>query len=145
MSKPARPEPATLPVMASIRKEILIDARPGDAWAALRDWGGVHERLVPGFVTDARLDGEDRIVTFFTGAVARERFVSLDDDAHRLVWSIVESPLGMTHHNGAAQVVAENGRTRFVWVADILPHELAAPVGELMQRGIETIKARLEA
>ena len=59
--------------MASIRKEISIDVRPEDAWAALRDFAAVHERLVPGFVTDARMDGDDaRIVTFFNGAVARE-------------------------------------------------------------------------
>ena len=50
--------------MASIRKEIVVDARPDDVWAALRDWGAVHRRLVPGFVTDTRLDGPDRIVTF---------------------------------------------------------------------------------
>jgi hypothetical protein len=71
--------------MASVRKEILIDARPDDVWAALRDWAAPHERLVPGFVVDARLDGEDRIVTFFNGAVVRELLVDLDDDARRLV------------------------------------------------------------
>ena len=42
--------------MASIRKEVLIEASADDVWAALRDWGAPHERLVPGFVVDARLD-----------------------------------------------------------------------------------------
>jgi hypothetical protein len=144
MSKTRRPKAASLPAMASIRKEVLIYRRPGDVWDAVRDWGALHERLVPGFVVDARVEGEDRVVTFFNGAVARERIVAVDDDAHRLVWSIVESQLGFTHHNGAAQVLAENGATRFVWTADLLPHDLAAPVSELMQRGIEAIKATLE-
>ncbi|MCW2989060.1 MAG: hypothetical protein JWM24_1998 [Solirubrobacterales bacterium] len=70
--------------MASIHKEIEIDARPEDVWDALRDWGAIHQRLVPGFVVDARLDGADRIVTFFNGMEARELLVDLDDDA-RLV------------------------------------------------------------
>jgi hypothetical protein len=61
MSKTARAGPGKLPRMASIRKEIAIDARPEDAWAALRDWGALHERLARGFVVDTRLDGEDRI------------------------------------------------------------------------------------
>ena len=41
--------------MASIRKEIVIDASAERVWDALRDWGGLHLRLVPGFATDARL------------------------------------------------------------------------------------------
>jgi hypothetical protein len=39
-------------LMASIHKERKIAASPDEVWAALRDWGALHERLVPGFVTD---------------------------------------------------------------------------------------------
>ena len=56
--------------MATIRKEIALDARPDDVWAALRDFHAVHERLAPGFVTESRPDGDARIVTFANGAVA---------------------------------------------------------------------------
>jgi uncharacterized protein YndB with AHSA1/START domain len=129
--------------MASIRKEISIDAEPEDVWEALRDWGAPHQRLVPGFVVDAHLDGDDRIVTFFNGAVVREVLVDLDDGARRLVWSVVDGPY--THHNGAAQVFAEpEGRTRFVWTADLLPSEAAAITEEMMERGIGAVKEALE-
>ncbi len=40
--------------MASIHKDIPLDARPDDVWAAVRDFGAVHRRLVPGFVLDTR-------------------------------------------------------------------------------------------
>jgi hypothetical protein len=96
--------------MASIRKETVIDVRPDRVWSALRDWGALHERLVPGFVVDARLDGKDRIVTFFNGAVVRERLVDLDDQARRLAWSIVDGPY--THHNGCAQVFPDGDDPR---------------------------------
>jgi carbon monoxide dehydrogenase subunit G len=129
--------------VASIRKERQIEASPDQVWAALRDWGALHERLVPGFVVDTQLDGEDRIATFFNGAVVRERLVDLDEEARRLVWSIVDGPY--THHNGAAQVLAsEDGTTRFVWVADLLPDELAANTAAMMDRGIDTVKQTLE-
>src|SRR4051795_3588452 len=106
--------------MGSSRKEIVVDAAPDAAWAAVADWGALHERLVPGFVVDTRLDGEDRIVTFFNGVSVRERLISSSDDDRRLVWSIVEGPYA--HHNGAAQVLAnDDGTARFVWVADLLP------------------------
>jgi carbon monoxide dehydrogenase subunit G len=130
--------------MASIRKEILVNVPPEEAWDALRDWGALHERLVPGFVVDAQLDGEDRIVTFFNGTTARERFVSCDDDARRLVWSIPDAPY--VHHNGAAEVLDQgDGSTRFVWTADFLPHALADQLAPAMERGLATIKQTLEA
>ncbi len=53
--------------MASIRKEILLDARPEEVWDAVRDIGALHTRLVPGFVTDTRLEEGARIVTFGNG------------------------------------------------------------------------------
>jgi hypothetical protein len=80
--------------MGSVRKELTINAKPEDVWDAVRDFGALHTRLVPGFVTDARLDGSDRIVTFISGAVQREPLVDLDDRARRLVYSAVDSRWG---------------------------------------------------
>jgi hypothetical protein len=76
--------------MASIRKEILIESRPEDVWAAVRDFGAVHERLVPGFVVDCRLEGDTRILTFADGRVVRELFVDIDEGARRLVYTVVQ-------------------------------------------------------
>jgi carbon monoxide dehydrogenase subunit G len=127
--------------MASIRKEFLVDADPDEVWTAIRDFGGVH-RLAPGFVTDASLDGDVRIVTFFSGAVARERLIDIDDQARRLVYSVVDSPLGMTHNNASAQVFAEGeGRSRFVWITDMLPNDAAPHVDELMERGAAAMES----
>jgi hypothetical protein len=129
--------------MASIRKEIVIDASAECVWDALRDWGGLHVRLVPGFATDARLDGGDRIVTFFNGSVLRERLVDLDEEARRLVWTVVEEPY--THHNASAQVFADGAdRSVFVWTADFLPNELAGRVAALMEHASSVIKRTLE-
>jgi uncharacterized protein YndB with AHSA1/START domain len=129
--------------MAAIRKEVTIDARPEEVWDALRDWGALHERLVPGFATDARVEDGARVVTFFTGTVLREAIVAVDDDERRLVWSIVDEPY--RHHNAAAQVLDEpGGGSRFVWRADVLPDEVAEPTAEMMQQGIEVVKRTLE-
>jgi hypothetical protein len=120
MSKTSRTRCTTIPCVASIRKERVIEARPDDVWAALRDWGAIHQRLAPGFVVDAQLDGDVRVVRFFNGSVLREQLVDLDDDARPLVWSIVGGPY--SHHNGSAQVLSDShGRARFVWVATCSP------------------------
>ncbi len=129
--------------MASIRKEIVIEASLDEAWAALSDWGALHERLAPGFATASHLDGGDRIVTFFNGSVVRERLVALDDQTRRIVWSITDGPY--MHHNGAAQVLAAgDDHIRFIWVTDLLPDELAPGTEQLMERGLGVIKATLE-
>jgi hypothetical protein len=128
--------------MASIRQEIAIDASPETVWDAVRDWGALDRRLAPGFVTECHEEGSDRIVTFFNGAVVRERFISCDDDARRLVWSIVDGPY--SHHNGAAQVLGDDdGQTRFVWTSDLLPDELAPRTAEMMERGLSAVQATL--
>ena len=129
--------------MASICKELSIETSLGDAWSALRDWGALHERLAPGFATDTRLDGTDRIVTFFNGLVLRERLVDLDDRNHRLAWSVVGGPY--EHHNGSAQVFADGERrVRFVWTSDLLPDGLAAGTAQLMEQSLTIIKQALE-
>ena len=120
--------------MASIRKEIPLAARAEDVWAAVRDIGALHTRLVPGFVTDTKLEPGARIVTFANGMVVKELIVDLDDKARRLVWSAVGGRL--SHHNASAQVFADgDGRSRLVWTADLLPDELAGDIRTMMDHG----------
>jgi carbon monoxide dehydrogenase subunit G len=129
--------------MASIRKEFPIDARPEDVWSALRDVGALHTRLVPGFVVDTRLEEGARIVTFGNGMVARELIVAIDDEARRLVWAVVGGRF--THHNASAQVFADGeGRSRFVWIADLLPDEIAGDIRALIEQGSAVIRKTLE-
>src|SRR4051812_27444284 len=121
--------------MASIHREISIDAHPDAVWDALRDVGAVHQRLAPGFVTDVRMEEGARVVTFGNGMVARELIVDVDDAARRLAWSVVGGR--MTHHNASAQVFAEgDGRSRFVWIADLLPHELKPAIAAMIDQGL---------
>ncbi len=131
--------------MASIRQEFVIDARAEDVWEALRDFGNVHTRLATGFVVDAHLEGDDRVVTFAGLSVARERLVDCDDEMRRLVYTVVEGRLSLTHHNASAQVFDEgDGRSRFVWITDVLPHEAAPIVAGLMEQGATAMQRTLE-
>ena len=130
--------------MASIRKEVLIEVAPEQVWSALRDVGALHTRLVTGFVTDCRLDGDARIVTFANGVAARERIVDVDDASRRVVWSAVGGRL--THHNASAQVFAtEGGTSRVVWIADLLPNEMAPAIAGMIEHGLGAMKKTLEA
>ena len=129
--------------MASIRKEFLIASPAEDVWDAVRDFGALHQRLVPGFVVDAKMDGDARIVTFANGMVAREVLVDLDDKARRLVYAIVGGR--PTHYNASVQVLAEGeASTRFIWVIDVLPNELAPAIDAMAEQGANAVKRTLE-
>ena len=130
--------------MATIHKEILIKARPEDVWSSIRDVGAVHQRLTPGILVDARLDGDARIVTFANGAVVRELIVDIDDETRRFAWAAVGGRT--THHNASMQVFAAGSdSSRLVWITDLLPNEVAATINELVEQGVRTMKQTLEA
>src|SRR5438094_8735212 len=106
--------------MASIRKEILVDACREDVWDVLRDVGALHTRLVPGFVVDTRLEDGARIVTFGNGMVARELIVDIDDEARRLVSAVVGGRFTLRHASVQVFVGGQVG-SRLVWTAQLLP------------------------
>lgn len=128
--------------MASVHKEIPIDARPDDVWAAVRDFGAVHRRLAPGFVIDARLDGEARIVTFHNGTVARELMVDCDDARRRLVYAVISERVN--HYNASVQVVADGEiRARMIWIVDVLPNDIAPYVAGQMDLAVLAVQKAL--
>jgi hypothetical protein len=128
--------------MATVLKEIGVKTPPEIVWDAFRAVGDIHQRLARGFVTDTRMDGPDRIVTFATGVVLRERIVSLDEATRRLAYSAVSDRLA--HHNASFQVFADGeGGSRILWIADMLPHEAAETVGAMMEQGCEAMRRTL--
>jgi polyketide cyclase/dehydrase/lipid transport protein len=130
--------------MASIRKEIVVEAPAGKVWDAVRDVGAVHTRLARGMVRDTRVDGDSRFVTFANGETVRERIVDVDDRSRRLAYAVVG--WRTTHHHASFEVVPDgDSRSRVIWIADLLPDELASLVDGLMEQGSAAIKATLEA
>jgi hypothetical protein len=130
--------------MASIRREIHVEAGAEQVWDAIADVGAVHTQLAPGFVIDTRLEGGARVVTFGNGLVARELIVDVDHGSRRLVWAVVGGR--PTHHNASLQVVAEaERRSRVIWIADLLPNELASPIASLIDQGMAVMKKTLES
>lgn len=130
--------------MATIRIETTVNAPAGRVWDAIRDYGALHSRLVPGFVVDTRLEGDSRIVTFGNGMVARERIVAVDDATRRFAYGVVSERL--THHSASNQVVAEGeGACRFIWTADVLPDAAAETMEPMMRQGAAVLKQTLEA
>lgn len=130
--------------MASVRIETSVAVSPDNAWAAFRDVGAVHTRLARGFVTDCRMEGGARVVTFANGFVAKELIVDVDDKNRRLAYSVSGSER-LSHHNASFQVFEENGGSRIVWVADILPDSSEPIIRGMMEQGSAAMRQTLDA
>ncbi|MGJ7563781.1 SRPBCC family protein [Variovorax sp. GB1R11] len=130
--------------MATIYKEFIVEADAAQVWDALRDFDAVHVRLAPGFLTGCTIDAEGaRVLTFANGLVAREVLVGIDDTHRRLAYTVAGGKA--SHHHASAQVFAEGpGRSRFVWITDVLPDAMAAYIEPMMVQGAAAMKAALE-
>ena len=129
--------------MGSIYKEAEIGRNADFVWDAIRDVGAIHRRLVPGFVVDCKLEGDSRFLTFANGMAVRELIVAVDDKTRRHAWS--PQPNHQTHHKKTNQNKAGGAdKCRVVWIADVMPNEVAGTVGEMMSQGLSTMKRTLE-
>ena len=130
--------------MASIHKEIPLPATATVVWDAVRDFGALHTRLVPGFVLDTRLDGEARIVSFANGTIARELLVDCDDARQRLVYAVTSERV--RQHSASVQVIADgDGHCRLVWTVDVLPHDIAPHIDAQMDLAAAAMRRAFSA
>ncbi|GAA1605597.1 SRPBCC family protein [Kribbella karoonensis] len=131
--------------MASISKEIVIESSAEDVWEVIGDFAEGPSRMAPGFVQDTLVEADCRIVTFTDGTVVRERRVSVDHRARRIVYAVVDGNVRPEHDNASMQVVADaERRCRLVWIRDVLPDELATPMADAMTHGLSVIKRTLD-
>jgi len=132
--------------MATLRRQIDVAASPSAAWSAVREFGALHKRLVPGFVTDCVLeqDGAVRLVTFGNGMQVRERLVTRDDATRRLVYTAEGGRA--THYNAVVEVFeGSTGGSRLVWTVDLLPDALAPAIDGMMAMGAQAMQGALKA
>ncbi|UXA18172.1 SRPBCC family protein [Mycobacterium sp. SMC-4] len=131
--------------MASIHKEFVVNATPDQVWDVLADFGAVHERLAPEFVTATRLDADTRVVTFADGTIVAERLIDLDPVHKRVAYSVVGGDLHLAHHHASMQAVpAANGSTLFVWHIDVLPEAAVAPMATVVEQGSMVMQRALQ-
>jgi hypothetical protein len=75
----------------------------------------------------------------------RERLVTRDDDARRLVYSLLGDTVRPEHDDAVMHIVPDGPqRCRFAKSRDMLPAELSSPPSDFMERSCPMIKHALE-
>lgn len=129
--------------MASIHQQVAVGVDVQKAWQALRNVGNAHQLFAP-VLTNSRLDGDTRTVTFANGMVLHERILDVDDRRHRVAYSALDAP-GMTYHHASMELIdTGDGRCLFQWTTDFLPPEVSGNIAPLVDAGTTALKKNLE-
>jgi hypothetical protein len=131
--------------MASVVREIIIDAPPERVWSAVGDFENGPVRTSPGVIVECRLEEPDvRAMTFADGTVARERLISRDEQSRRIVWAWFGDEVA--HDNTSMQVFPEGEtRTRLVWIHDTLPDALSDQLATAMDQSASAFQQALSS
>lgn len=131
--------------MASIRREIVIDADPDAVWALVGDPGVIH-RWFPGIVACSVADTDDgvvRTVTLGSGIPLEEHVVTNDPITRRFQYRIAGGVF--REHLGTVDVIdLGSGRSLAVYGTDALPDVMALVIGGATGVALENIKALAE-
>lgn len=131
--------------MASIRREIRIDAPVGDVWPLVGDPGRIHHWF-PGIVDCTVEDTDDgivRTVTLGSGIMLEEHVVTNDPIAHRFQYRIAGGVF--KEHLGTVDVIGLDDTTCMaVYSTDALPDVMALVIGGASGVALENIKSLAE-
>lgn len=129
--------------MATIRKTIEVAAKPEKVWENLSKVGEISKLI--GFVSDSVLVGDTRVCRLAQGGELKEKIVTVDADARRVVYAITESPLNMEFHAASMEVAASSAGATMTWTVDLLPAEAAEQMEPMLAAAAEDMKSTLAA
>ncbi|RDI65053.1 SRPBCC family protein [Nocardia pseudobrasiliensis] len=130
--------------MATVQLDIEIDADADSVWKVVGGFATAPERMTPGWVSSCVADGGVRVVTLRNGIIVRERLIAVDEHRRRIVYSVVGDTVRPVHDNASMQVFATGpGRSRLVWIHDVLPDELAELLHTNMSEAVDVMRNAL--
>jgi hypothetical protein len=110
--------------MAEVHVTGELGASVDETWKLVSDFGGLLESMgVPVELSGPEGIGQERKITMGPDPTV-ERLEELDNDAHRLVYSIQSGPLPVSNYLSTMQLSAiGEGRTKLDWSSTFDPAE----------------------
>jgi hypothetical protein len=126
-------------VEGKVSEQVARDAAA--VWAVVGQFGGIDAWLPS--VESCAVDGDSRTVHSL-GMVFREQLVDRDDEAMRISYKIVESPLPLEHHRATIAVVPTAVGAVVSWTFEVRPDALQSPFEDNYRAGLSALKDHLE-
>ncbi len=102
--------------MANITATTVVEASPERAWAKVGGFDDVA--WIPGSKgceVEGRGLGAVRTVALEGGATLREKLVSLDEEARRYTYTLLEAPMPLRDYMSTIEVTPEGDGARVTW------------------------------
>jgi carbon monoxide dehydrogenase subunit G len=125
--------------MGQAEAKINIARKPDEVWAVVGDFGGLSTWL-PG-VESCRVEGDDRHIAMM-GLEITEHLVGKDDDAHKIVYSIVDGA-PVERHQAAITVRPDGDGSEVTWAVET-DDAMTEMMLSIYQQGLEALKNHLE-
>lgn len=127
--------------MADGKAEVTIARSPDEVWALVGRFEGLDEWM-PG-VESCEMDGDVRKLTMM-GMEIHEQLKERDEDARRISYSIVKSPMPVEYHLATLTVTADGDGSHLEWAYEVRPDEMAAAFGPAYEGSVKAVKQQLE-
>lgn len=124
-------------------KTVVSIARSADeVWALVGRFDGL-DQWMPG-IDACEMDGDVRKLQTM-GMELHEKLNVVDDEARRISYSIVQSPMPLEHHEATLTVTPEGDHAQLEWAYEVRPDDMGAAFGPVYEGAAQAVKAQLEA
>ncbi len=129
----------------SVNKEMVVSASPEEVWDVIGDFYGL-DAWHPAVASTQRSGAKvpTRILVLGNGGIIREELVD-GVEGKSYTYQIIESPLPVENYVSTLSVMADNGGSKIVWVADFDnvagsdPDEVVGIISGVYDAGFESL------
>lgn len=129
--------------MARIEKSVEINRSPDEVWNVVGDVAGIANWMPA--LSDSRMESDTvRKCGMGDAGELTEDITMRDDGARRIEYRITDGPLPIDTHQASMSVDAADGGSRFTWVTEVTPDDLAGAMEPIMEEGVQALKDTVE-
>jgi len=128
--------------MATIYGSVTVNLSAEELWAKVADVGQISELL--DVIHESAVSGDTRSCKLADGGQLSETIVGIDEEHHRVAYTITDSPFPLEFHAASMQVVDEgNGKSTLLWITDVKPDAMVDGLGPMIMGELDKLGRRL--
>ena len=127
---------------ATIYGSVTAKLSAEELWAKVADVGQISDLL--DVIHESSVAGDTRSCKLADGGQLSETIVGIDEEHHRVAYTITDSPFPLEFHAASMRVVDEgNDKSTLVWITDVKPDAMVDGLGPMIKGELDKLGRRL--